>query len=325
VIVFERMRVISRLVVTGFVVFVGLALIAGYTLVQIRSDALAAHSERIKNLVESSVGIIGNYQKLEAEKKLTREEAQLQAKEALRSPRFGTNDYYFLYDFDGRALMVAGNPKIEGQVLLGKTDAAGFKLWDALVEKGKSGKGYFDYVFPRAGETISKPKRGYVIGIPEWKWIVGTGVYVDDVDAAVNKAALRYAGLSLVILAVMAVLGVLVSRSIINQLGGEPGYATDCMKKIASGDLGIEIALKAGDESSLIASLKMMQAKLKNITAAIQGNSSALNEQVQRFDGVAKSYAQTKSEDDLFALNSAVKKLGKSGDMLAKSVSRFKL
>ncbi len=138
----EQMRVSTRLIVAGTAVFLGLALLTGYSLIQIKRDALSAHSERIKDLVESSRGIIGNYQKLEADKKLTREEAQLQAREALRTPRFGNNDYYFIYDFDGRAVMVAGNAKLEGQVFIGKTDAGGFKLWDAIVEKGKAGSGY---------------------------------------------------------------------------------------------------------------------------------------------------------------------------------------
>ena len=186
---FKKMRVSTRLVVAGVAVVLGLVLLASYSLIKLRQDALAAHSERIKDLVESSVGIIEHYRTLETDRKLTREEAQRQAREALRTPRFGQNDYFFLYDFEGRALMVAGNPKIEGQILLGKTDAAGFKLWDAIVATGKAGKGYVDYVFPRAGQTESQPKRGYVIGIPQWQWIVGTGVYIDDVDDAVRKAA----------------------------------------------------------------------------------------------------------------------------------------
>lgn len=322
---FERMRVSTRLIIAGLAVFLGLALIINYTLLQIRTEAIDAHSTRIKDLVESAEGIIGNYQKLEADKKLSREEAQLQAKEALRSLRYGNDDYYFLYDFDGRALMVAGNPKIEGQVMLDKTDAGGFKLWEALVEKGKAGSGYFDYVFPRAGQTVSTPKRGYVIGIPEWKWIVGTGVYIDDVDVAVRKAALNYALLSVLVLVVVAALGVLVSRSIVNQLGGEPQDAADSMKKIASGDLGVEIALKKDDNSSLMVSLKLMQMKLVNITSAIQDNASTLTNQVQSFDDVAKSYAESKSMEALADLNRAVKKLGKTADILGKSISRFKL
>ena len=72
---FERMGVRARLTVAGIVVLIGLVVMAGYTLMQIRTDAMNAHSERIKHLVEVSVGIIADFQKLEADKKMTRRDA----------------------------------------------------------------------------------------------------------------------------------------------------------------------------------------------------------------------------------------------------------
>ena len=287
---FAQMRVSTRLIVAGVVVFFGLASIAAYTLIKIRSDALAAHSERIKDLVEVSKGIIENYQKLETDKKLSREEAQSQAMEALRKPRFGKDDYYFLYDFDGRALMIAGNPKIEGQVLLGKTDTKGFKLWDAIVEKGKLGNGYFDYMFPRAGQTESKPKRGYVIGIPEWKWIVGTGVYVDDVDEIVRKAILNYGLMSLFVLAVLAVVAYLVSRSIVNQLGGEPAAAIDLMSRAAAGDLTVEVS--SASKGSILDSAGLMVSSIRKMVAEISLSSTRLIKGAEHISTASREVAK---------------------------------
>ena len=126
---FERMRVSWRLAVAGCVVFLGLALIVGYSVLQVQNEALAAHRARIKDLVDVAHDVVDNYQKLAAEQKLPLEEAQHQAAEALRSLRFGKDDYFFIYDYEGRGVMVAGSPKIEGQLMLEKTDAAGFKLW----------------------------------------------------------------------------------------------------------------------------------------------------------------------------------------------------
>jgi len=286
---FRQMRVSTRLAFAGVAVFLGLALVAGYTLVQIRTDALAAHNTRIKDLVEVSKGVIGNYLKLEADKKLTREEAQLQAREALRSPRFGKDDYYFLYDFEGRALMVAGNPKIEGQVLLDKTDAGGFKMWEALVARGKAGQGYFDYVFPRAGQTESKPKRGYVIGIPEWQWIVGTGVYIDDVDEAVNKAALRYGFLSLLVLAVVALIAYFVSRSIVSQLGGEPAAAIDLMSRAAAGDLTVDV--RSPSRGSILDSAGEMVRSIRKMVTEISHSSHSLTQGAERISTASREVA----------------------------------
>jgi methyl-accepting chemotaxis protein len=287
---FARMRVSSRLVVAGIAVFLGLTLIAGYALVQIRADAHAAHSTRIKDVVEVGQGIIANYQKLEADKKLTREEAQLQAKEALRGPRFGSGDYFFLYDFDGRALMVAGNPKMEGDVFLGKTDKKGFKMWDAIVEAGKGpGKGYIEYWFPRAGQTEPKPKLGYVLGVPEWKWIVGSGVYIDDIDDAVKAAALRFGLLSLVVLAGVAVIGIFVSRSIVVQLGGEPAAAIDLMSRAAAGDL--TVAVHSTAKGSILDSAGEMVRSIRGMVTEISAGSTKLGQGAERISTASREVA----------------------------------
>ena len=287
---FRQMRVSTRLAFAGFAVFLGLALIAVYTLVQIRNDALAAHSTRLKDLVEVSQGIIGNYQKLEADKKLTHEEAQLQAKEALRPLRFGSDDYFFLYDFDGRAVMVAGNPKMEGDVFLGKTDKKGFKMWDAIVETGKGpGKGYVEYWFPRAGQTEAKPKMAYVLGVPDWKWIVGTGVYVDDVDAAVNGAAFRYGVMSLLVLAVVALIAYFVSHSIVNQLGGEPAAAIDLMSRAAAGDLTVDV--HSASRGSILDSAGQMVRSIRTMVSEISQSSVTLTQGAERISTASREVA----------------------------------
>ncbi|MEI7611779.1 MAG: methyl-accepting chemotaxis protein [Betaproteobacteria bacterium] len=306
---FEQMRVSTRLVVAGVAVFLGLTILTAYSLVKMKQDALAAHSERIKDLVEASRGIIGNYQKFEADKKLTREEAQLQAKEALRTLRFGNNDYFFIYDFDARAVMVAGNSKLEGQVFTGKTDAGGFKLWDAIVEKGKAGSGYFDYMFPRAGQTESKPKRGYVIGIPEWKWSVGTGVYVDDVDEAVKQAALKYCLISLAILFIVATLAYLVARSIIRQLGGEPATAIEMMSRAASGDLTVDF--KSTANGSILDSAGQMVHSIHTMVSEISQSSSLLTQGAERISTASRevAIASEKQSDATSSMASAIEEM----------------
>ncbi len=273
---FAQMRVSSRLVALGIVVLLGLGFIVGYTLFQIRAQALAAHDARIKDLVEVSRDIIANYQKLESEKKLSREEAQAQAKEALRSPRFGANDYFFIYDQDGRAIMVAGAPKIEGKVMLGGEDKKGFKLWNHIVEVGKGpGKGFMDYWFPRAGQTDAKPKPAYLLSIPEWKWIVGTGVYIDDVDEAVKQAAIRYGLFSFIVLIIMGTVSFLVSRSIVNQLGGEPAMAIELMSRAASGDLTVDVQSTA--KGSIMDSAGEMLRSIRRMVVEISQGSARLS------------------------------------------------
>ena len=299
---FEKMRVSTRLIAAGIAIFLGLLAISAYTLIQIKADALAAHSTRLKDLVDVSAGVVANFQKLESEKKLSTGEAQLQAKEALRGPRFGNNDYFFLYDFDGRALMVAGNPKIEGQVMLGKTDTKGYKLWDAFVEIGKGkGKGYVEYWFPRAGQTESKLKLAYVVAIPEWKWIVGTGVYVDDVDDAVRKAALNYGLMSILVLVIVAVVGLFVSRSIVRQLGGEPAAAIEMMSRAAGGDLTVDV--QSSTKGSILDSAGQMVRAIRGMVTEISSNATRLTQGAERISHASREVA-TASERQADATSS---------------------
>ena len=114
-------------------------------------------------------------------------------------------------------------------------------------------------------------------------------------------------------------------KDILGQLGGEPHEAVENMRKIANGDLSVNIQLAKGDDNSMMASLKLMQMKLKNMTGSIQENATTLAEQVKSFDDSARVYAETKSEEEFAALMRTVKKLGKTADILGKSVSRFRL
>lgn len=286
---FENMRVGSRLLIAGIVVVLGLAGQAGYSLYRMKQAAIDAHSVRLKNLVESARGIVANYQQLETDKQLTRAEAQLQAKEALRPLRYGNDDYFFIYDFDARAIMVAGNPKLEGQQFVGKTDAKGFKMWDAIVEKAKAGSGFIDYAFPRAGQSESKPKLAYVVGIQEWQWALGTGVYIDDVDAAVKTAALGYLGIAVVILGIVAVVSFFVSSSIVRQLGGEPAYAIDMMSRAAAGDLTIEI--QASSKGSILESAAKMVGAIRQMVAEIGKSSNSLKYGAEQINTAAGEVA----------------------------------
>jgi len=287
---FDKMRVSGRLLVAGVAVLAGLALLAGNTVINTRDQALDAHKVRLRDLVESTKGVVVLYQKLEADKKLSREEAQQQAKEALRPLRFGNDDYFFVYDFEGRAVMVAGSPKLEGQIMLGKTDKKGFKLWDAFVATGKGpGKGYVEYWFPRAGQEEPKPKLAYLAAVPEWQWIVGTGVYIDDVDDTVRKAVIADLLLSALIFAVVSVVAFFVSRSIVRQLGGEPATAIDLMSRVATGDL--TVTFPASTPGSILASADQMVSAIRSMVTDIMGSAQRLAQGAERINTAAHEVA----------------------------------
>jgi len=115
---------------------------------------------------------------------ITIEQAQENSLQLLKDVRFANEDYFFTYD---RSMTAISHPdaKFQGRNLIDLQDADGkFVLRELREVALNEGSGYVDYKWVRLNETESVPKLGFVFHYEPWDWIIGTGVYVDDIDAA---------------------------------------------------------------------------------------------------------------------------------------------
>lgn len=114
----------------------------------------------------------------------TLSQAQENGLELLKGVRFANEDYFFTYD---RSMTAIAHPdaKFQGENLIDLQDADGkFVLREIRDVALNEGTGYVDYQWVRLNETESVPKLGYVFHYEPWDWIIGTGVYIDDIDLA---------------------------------------------------------------------------------------------------------------------------------------------
>jgi two-component system NarL family sensor kinase len=132
----------------------------------------------------------------------TDEETKAKAREILRKLQYSIDGYFFVYSLDGHQLMHSKQKELEGKNMWGSEDCAGKLLIQDLIRVARAGGGFENYVWPkysiknqdpkpkRAIQDSeldcenSRPKRAYVIELPRWGWMLGTGVYLDDVDSA---------------------------------------------------------------------------------------------------------------------------------------------
>ena len=200
---------------------------------QIEADLYAAKSEKTQHVVQSAAGILQHYHALEAAGGITREAAQKQAAEIIRNLRYDGQEYFWINDQTPVMVMHPTNPKLEGQNLSGFKDPDGKALFNEMVAISKSqGAGQVNYRWPKPGASDPVPKVSYVQLFQPWGWIIGSGVYVDDVQAEFHTQALKTMLIGLVIAALVALLIVLIVRSITQPLQ----HAVDAMANIASGD-----------------------------------------------------------------------------------------
>ncbi len=215
------------------VAIVMLVIQAVLLLQQSHNDLKAGKSEKTQHVVQSATGILEYFHELERAGPLTREQAQQQAAATIRKLRYDGQEYFWINDQTPVMIMHPANSKLEGQNLSGFKDPDGKALFNEMVAISKrQGAGQVDYRWPKPGSEAPVPKVSYVQLFQPWGWIIGSGVYVDDVADEFQQQAISALLIGLLIAALMAVLVVLIVRSITQPLQ----QAVDAMANIASGD-----------------------------------------------------------------------------------------
>ncbi|MCJ2375255.1 cache domain-containing protein [Vibrio sp. ZSDZ34] len=117
---------------------------------------------------------------------LDKDTAQNQVKQILTQLRFGADGYFFVYDKHGTNLVHPILPSLVGRNLLKLQDQDGDYLIEALLFQAQSGGGVHEYKWqkPSSGEVV--PKLSYASWLEEWEWMVGTGLYIEDVGREVQ-------------------------------------------------------------------------------------------------------------------------------------------
>jgi two-component system, NarL family, sensor kinase len=110
-----------------------------------------------------------------------------EAKRILSTLSYGDDGYFFVYDMQGNNLMHPRQPELVGRNLWELRDASGVPTIQRLVARARAGGGLERYNWVKPSTHRQAPKLGYVIPIANWGWMIGTGIYLDDVDAALAK------------------------------------------------------------------------------------------------------------------------------------------
>ncbi len=207
--------------------------------------ALQARENQIRALVEATVSQTENYVSLAAQGKLTKAQAQREAIAMLGAARYDKGDYFFVYSNDGTVLSLPNKAMI-GTNRYAVKDIYGTVENGPMIAAAIAGTPIFHkYYFPKAGQTTSEPKISYAAAVPEWGWIIGTGLYVDDLTTdMLNQLALLSAIFVPLFLVFLA--GILLMRK---SVSGLLGKLSGAMVQLAKGDTNTDIpGIERADE-----------------------------------------------------------------------------
>jgi methyl-accepting chemotaxis protein len=240
----KRMKLSTKIMGLGLVVAVFMAAMYVYLVPYFGGRIYEEKQLKTRHVVETAASLIQHYVGLEKSGALTLEAAQEAAKKAVAGLRYESNDYFWINDYKPDMIMHPMKPELDGTSLAQNKDPNGKFLF---VEMSKvvqaQGAGFVDYDWPKPGETKPVPKVSYVQGIPEWKWIVGSGIYVDDVSKEVNRLILTIGLIVVGVFIVSMVLSWLMARSLTKPL-------LRAMDNLTSGAEQVNAAASSLSESS---------------------------------------------------------------------------
>jgi len=282
---------------------VGVALLCLVTtellfLISMREDLHNEKKIRTRNVVEAVYGCLPYYFNLAKEGKITEAEARNETIDLVKSLRYEGEEYFWINDLTG---FMVSHPyfELQGKDTSDLTDVNGKKIIVEFIKKVKESKsGFVDYFWKKPGSEAHVPKVAYVKGFEPWGWIVGSGVYTDDIDNAFRSRAIKL-GL-VMLLSALLILGIslLIAKSITRPLA----TLKEGMERVAEGDLrvkehgGAEQIHGSDEVAQLLRDLQHMRESLDSLIGQVQISGIQVNSSATEIAASARELEATVAE-----------------------------
>ena len=240
-----RLGLLVALLVTGFMI------LNIWDAARIEPAMRQAHQARLHDLVDSAVTVARTFQEKVARGEMDDAAAQAGARSVIAGMRHGDAEYFWINDLKGQVLMHPVKPDLETTDTTKVLDATGEPIFQTFARTVREhGAGTVEYLWPRPGASEPVRKMSYVRGFAPWGWVIGTGVYIDDVHAAFVRDVSDRAIILMIVLAIASVLAWRVAGSVTGPLLAL-AEATD---RIGRADFATEVpALDRRDELGTLA------------------------------------------------------------------------
>lgn len=235
----------------------------------LKANLMTDRQEKTKNLVDSIHSIAAKYNEMVKEEKMTLKEAQDKVIELIKIMRYDGDNYFWINGYNCMMIIHPTNPDLIGKDMTDMKDADGKRYFSEMLAVVKSNKeGFVDYKWVKANEKDPSPKISFVKGFEPWGWIIGTGIYVDDVDKIFWKEASKFGIIAVIVFIILIIIFYILLTKIKNGIN----MIVHTAEQVSQGNLNQdEIKINTSDEILLIGDgFNKVLASFKNIAADIE-------------------------------------------------------
>ncbi|MFY8351997.1 methyl-accepting chemotaxis protein [Pseudoalteromonas sp. SSM20] len=296
----RRITIQQRLAILVGLIVLGLALLSAATLNSQYHLLKDESYQKTQSIVEAAHSIITAFHNKQINGELTEEQAKQAAKSAISEMRYEGNNYYWINDTSPTMIMHPMKPELNGKSLANVKDPNGVALFVEMANiVRQKGEGFVPYQWPMPGAKDPVDKISYVKGFKPWGWIIGSGIYLDNLDELFAEQATKLLIQTIVIILLVGALAYFIGKSII----APTIQATKLMKDVAQGegDLTRKLSTDGNDEIARLSAYfnefsDKMRDSLKQVANASQQVLHQANMVAQTSDN-SQEYIQMQSDN----------------------------
>jgi methyl-accepting chemotaxis protein len=288
-----------KIIASSLVGILAFLMVMIYILPSIYDRMLDIKRENIKHIIDVNITFLESLEIEVKENKITREEAKRRAYNAIKAMRYGSDkkDYLWINDFEPKIIMHPIRKELEGKNVSDFKDSNGLFIYQEIVKIcQKNGDGYVDYQWPsKTDKEKIVEKISYVKSFEPFGWILGTGIYIEDVKEQVFT--LIYVILTIFILTVAVSLGITIVIS--HGISDHVTSVSNNLKEIASGDGNLNVSLKVDSHDEIGELSKYFNefvTKIRKVISEVKAQSSNLAASTNEMTPILNNFSQSSQE-----------------------------
>lgn len=262
---FQDAKISHKLTLLVSLAILAVLIIALVAVQKTRQTMLEDRQIKTQHVVETAHGVVSHFYERFQAGEIGEEQAKIESMETLRKLQYGDNEYFWINDLEPKMVMHPNNRDLEGESLSNYTDPNGKRLFVEMADVVRRHQaGFVHYMWNKDGGNEQFPKVSYVEGFQPWGWVIGSGIYLDDVDREFYASVTRFMVACLVLLGVLGGLAYLIARAIVSPLH----KAVAAADALAIGDTGVSISVGYRDETGqLLSAMQAMVSSQQQVVA----------------------------------------------------------
>lgn len=278
----NHLTIKTKLLLVSLLVSLAFAAVAIETLISTRSGLMESKKLMLTTQVDTVTSLLTHYEDEVKSGRMSLSDAQKEAKEHIKNLRYAEKEYFFILDDQVRGVMHPIKPALDNTDLSEIKDPNGKHLFVEFAKVAKEEKeGYVEYMWPKPNTETPLPKLTFVRSFSAWGWIIGSGVYIDDVDDEFFASVVQKGIIITFVIGMLLIIMTAIQRSIVMKLGTMQKMAEELAS--GNGDLTKRLAVTGDDEPSKTAGsindfISVIQSLVQNAKRSSDENASVATE-----------------------------------------------